>query len=391
MCKELVHCNKALEQSWINDENIYFSEMRTNEMMRSMGKINDVELERKRLALVFIRHGIHCSACGIARFGNEKREWKSCTRCKHSWCCSSDHWNQYNPKHSKEICDTYMQLSGIARFKQDHLVNQNEEFEFMPKDRNGCGLMNSKTPTSFFSTWTHYFQARCHEHDILNMHHPYFFPSATEKLSQVCTTLYGMQLLGWKNFIHKKKSELVIHIVGATIYEGKELITWEEIMHLCPNLIKLTVYLIGPQTSQQQAPDALDNCPTCQAMRKVVLVASENLTYHEYMETERWIRPDIIVAFNTGMYDEYTNLWKESLTRILAREIPCVFTSYNADESQGDNRVLQELGAKLVTGPNGVLNPFRDMDPKVEFTGKDTFYHNNFYLTCFQGLEKGKK
>jgi hypothetical protein len=91
-----------------------------------------------------------------------------------------------------------------------------------------------------------------------------------------------------------------------------------------------------------------------------------------------------VAAFNTGMYDEYTESWKESLRVLLSLDVPCIFTSYNELEGGADLKVLQEVGANTLTDET-MLNPFQVKIPKIDDNFLDKFFYDNMYYVCFRG------
>ena len=118
-------------------------------------------------------------------------------------------------------------------------------------------------------------------------------------------------------------------------------------------------------------------------------------TYHEYVQkylnTKKHSKPNMIVAFNTGMHEADTESWKTSLRSILDLDIPAYFTSYSKEEAGQDFDILNssDLNANILqNGPK--YNQFREDHRVIEATTKDSidkFFSCNMYGT----LVKGKK
>eukprot|EP00561_Arcocellulus_cornucervis_P011726 CAMPEP_0185815814 /NCGR_PEP_ID=MMETSP1322-20130828/16392_1 /TAXON_ID=265543 /ORGANISM="Minutocellus polymorphus, Strain RCC2270" /LENGTH=96 /DNA_ID=CAMNT_0028512715 /DNA_START=1 /DNA_END=287 /DNA_ORIENTATION=+ len=88
--------------------------------------------------------------------------------------------------------------------------------------------------------------------------------------------------------------------------------------------------------------------------------------WHEYRaDKDRYTKPDLVVAFNTGMSMEETDGWVESIKLMLEDDIPCLFTMYQEDEAKGDYDLLQSLGAKIITERNA-MNPFAVDIPTID-------------------------
>jgi hypothetical protein len=95
-------------------------------------------------------------------------------------------------------------------------------------------------------------------------------------------------------------------------------------------------------------------------------------------------QPDLIVAFNTGMFEQCTESWKTSLQVMLDMNVPCLFTSYAKDEAIGDYAILKSLNANCLSD-EALLNPMRDSTPTVEPCPSLSMFHVNMYCTCFKG------
>jgi hypothetical protein len=107
-------------------------------------------------------------------------------------------------------------------------------------------------------------------------------------------------------------------------------------------------------------------------------------TYHDYIASPYFLKPDLIVAFNTGMYEVDKESWMTSLEAMLELNVPALFTSFCKHEADEDISVLRSANANLNT-PNPMLNPFKSAIPMIDSSGVDKFYHANMYYMAFQG------
>ncbi|EJK56535.1 hypothetical protein THAOC_23558 [Thalassiosira oceanica] len=239
----------------------------------------------------------------------------------------------------------------------------------------------------FPSDWDSWFKARAAgEYSLKHRLPPEFFPSGTFLLSQVNTIIMGMYLHDEKHFTSRE--ELTIHVAGAnTTFElegGSPTCVWEEIMHVLPRVKRMNVFLVGPETGVSHPLTQVQACPDCVTKGRVRLQCCQQTTYHEFRASEHFVTPDFIAAFNTGMFEECTESWKESLNVMLELNAPCIFTSYNLLEAQADEKVLEQVGAKLIR--DAELNPFRAQIPKVDYSEDcEAFFYDNMYYTCFKG------
>ncbi len=183
-------------------------------------------------------------------------------------------------------------------------------------------------------------------------------------------------------------TELTIHVVGATAaFEcegGSPTCIWEEIMHWLPSLIKLNVVFVGPEVNMTYALHQIESCPDCRGRGRTRLQAFYEMAYHDYFASDEFVNPDLVVAFNTGMFEEYTESWKQSLEVMMTLDVPCLFTSYNRHEGEEDMNVLREVNARTLTD-EAVLNPFRAQIPLIDDGCIDQFFYNNMYCICFKG------
>jgi splicing suppressor protein 51 len=167
-----------------------------------------------------------------------------------------------------------------------------------------------------------------------------------------------MYQAGKERFIHKK--ELTIHIVGAYTYElpaqGR---IWKEVMHCLPGVQTLTIYFVGPKACQKivsptrEIPSfSCGCCPECEAKKKERFQGQYAYTYHEYakkyLSREKHKKPDLIVAFNSGIHEVVTESWTTSLKVMFDLNVLAYFTSYTKGEATRDFVLLEKLGANLL-------------------------------------------
>ena len=292
---------------------------------------------------------------------------------------------------------TNLRLTGVGVNKFDIHVEYGQDkgqdtFQFIPE------TVLSEALNIFPNCWEEYFKIRCPSIYIKNMKSMYpkeFLPAATKQLTQVTSCLYSMYQPDQNLFTNIES--LTIHVVGASIYElegGAPSCVWEDIMHCLPSVNKLSVVFVGPEATtmmkdnpKKYVSPGLECCPDCQAKARQRIYSYYGSTYHEYyFDKESFQKPDFVVAFNTGMYEEYTESWKDSLKVILDLDVPSFFTSFNEEEAIGDFEVLRSLNACTLTS-SPVKNPFSVDYPIIDANFKDSFYQINCFGTGFKGRE----
>ena len=361
------------------------------------GQMNSKKSEQAWvLAKAFIMHSKMCSICFVTDYdfnpedASKLPSWRNCACCQFGWCCSDEHWDQYKHRHTPEICADYVASSDVDRFHYNHVKNHNEHFNHNPT------LVLSEPMENFPRDWDAYHRIRSpdvHYHASIDNLPPEFLPAATRELGQPATCLYGM-------YTHDKKKfctahALTIHVVGAS--PNLEYIpgpVWEEILHVFPNCKTMRVSFIGPELEGKEGvmnrDFASEGCPDCQSKKRRRIYSFHCATYHDYHASTYFVKPDFLVAFNTGMHEDDTESWKTSLRVILDMQVPSLFTSYCLQEAEADFKVLKGLKANLLTD-SPVLNPFLDVNKcaepsfNVKEVGVDQFYQNNMYCICFKG------
>lgn len=333
-----------------------------------------------------VRKSPFCAVCEKSDFdcqGGEPIQWTCCPRCNYGWCCSQEHFEEYRAKHTRAICDNYLRATMMDLFRYNNMKNQGDAFMAMPHQPLATPM------PSFPSDWDEWFRIRMPwEYGTRDRLPTEFFPCSTFLLSQVNTILFGMYQHDKELFLNKE--ELTIHVLGPSEtfeYEGgAPTCIWEEIMHCLPAVKRMNVVFVGPEGGLDWDLSEIGACPDCTAKGRVRRQGFRNITYQEYRAREEFVRPDFVAAFNTGMYEEYTDSWKESLRVLLDLEVPCIFTSYNRHEGDEDFGVLEEVNAQTLTdGP--VLNPFAVDYPLIDDGPLDGFYQHSMYYICFRGYK----
>jgi len=379
------------------------------------GKFSEKERDAWPVVRRFLQGARLCSVCGKTDYdfaaagggggssSSNKPEWVNCPTCKFGWCCSKAHWEEYRPRHAKAVCDQYLTSTRIGLFEWKHAKKYDDHFEFVPPPPEDAGIGTLTAPlwSTFPNGWEEYFRTRCPDYyKLAPQLPPEFFPAGTRVLSQPVTCLYALYQhnVADRYWDRAKPADLVLHVVGASPgYELPPTAIWEEITHCLPGIRNLRIAFVGPEACSfvvdAAEPDAVDwmdsvTCPACQSRNRTRSIALFGMTYHAYRASNKWEgKPDLIVAFNTGMHEECTESWKQSLAAMLDLGVPALFTSFNKLEAVLDYDMLKRLHAATITdGP--VLNPVRVSKPEFEGNGVvDSFFHQNMYCIGFKGRE----
>lgn len=330
---------------------------------------------------------------------DQQQQGVCCQTCKYGWCCSKEHYDEYKKTghHNSELCSQFVQANIIGTFCWKHTKQFNEIFAVAPNHQapSNYDPLFTACPTD----WTEYFKVRFPEEYAttqLGMFPQEYLPAATHLLSQPCTCLYAIYHHGLDEYTkgHFASKSMTIHIVGASRqYEipprGK---IWEELMHCLPAIRSLKTVFIGPEVgvaddgSKRLLCPNMGCCPVCTAQNRTRSIEIFGYTYHEYKQDPMFSQPDLIVAFNTGMFIERTESWKTTLQVMLEMNVPCLFTSYAKQDAIGDYAVIESLNANCLSD-EALLNPMRDSTPSIESCPSMSTFHYNMYCTGFKGYK----
>lgn len=186
-------------------------------------------------------------------------------------------------------------------------------------------------------------------------------------------------------------------------------------MHCLPNIKKFKTVFVGPEACPVDLPpNALPvvdsghgygSCPSCTNQGRERFSALYGFTYQEFHNRyllkqndtssdvgnpSSFLKPDLIVAFNTGMHEEHEEhieSWKECLEIIMDTNVPAFFTSYSLSEAIQDYAVLDGAGANLLYKDGPKRNPFCSQIARIDMDeiGVDSFYQISMHCMSFKG------
>ncbi|RIB05735.1 hypothetical protein C2G38_2218839 [Gigaspora rosea] len=289
-----------------------------------------------------------------------------CPNCHVVFCCSNEHWEQHQSKH-KSLCQTYqimVQCEKIRYQGTSETLWAPEEWDEsyiyppLPKDWNSY-LKWRKAPQF------NQLDAICRV--------------ITNTLSVPLTILSALERFYSRNQL-RSFDDLVVHLIGAGKYEVLALMSFEEIMHILPNIKTLQLILIGIELPSKTIGVSLQCCPRCTKANRKRIYSLHSTSYDEYSVSDDFITPQIVVGFNIDLNEE---TWNSSIEFLIEKELPCIFTSYSKEEANQNVKMLKDLGAKIIVGAKE--NKWGSTMPLVEPQETDKFYYNNYYRTLLKG------
>ncbi|XP_004924387.2 nuclear-pore anchor-like isoform X1 [Bombyx mandarina] len=301
------------------------------------------------------------------------RKWeqdalKDCERCgQMSYCANSpDHL----PKSHQRWCKSYSLYQKLVTYQQTK-----GRLDLKMPTRVMSGLY--QIPDNMNEVLASMYEEKIDMSDIQ-------YAALTQIATAPLTALYSYQLYRnaspTTNGINKN-TNFTIHVVGAELqFEADMLNKWEVFfLHLRPEVKELKVVLIGTELNPGNLPlELLEKtrmCADCRMnQRRLVLSFHDKTGYSEYKDTEDFILPDIVCAFNPAIHRSSVyngkDPWPSTLTTITRLRIPFLVTAHTITELQRDLVRIKECCEVKVTG-DPKHNPFASVRPDRNFISDD--------------------
>lgn len=293
----------------------------------------------------------------------------SCQNCKQSHYCSSEHMNDNIFKHlnyCSEMKSAFTVDKKCFLEQVNHSAFILELGPFYSK-----GILEKK---DFPSDTMEFMKKFC---GFSNLDHILLSESVSAPLS----VIYGI----FSSLVLPKSVYcLNMHVIGANMYELNLIKYIEVIFHFIPTLKVLSVVVIGPD-----AEDVFDEPTLCGlCSEKKLHISKQKNFYHELIESDTFVPPDIIVAFNCG-FSEFqgtsNDTWKESIKSFLRlSNTMLLFTSYTEEEGLKDLARLKEFTSNRMKNFDCIIenseNPFKSLRPQRNWEENEIpiFYFNNY-------------
>ncbi|KAI9557473.1 hypothetical protein GHT06_017301 [Daphnia sinensis] len=218
----------------------------------------------------------------------------------------------------------------------------------------------------------------------------------TEFASYPLTVVWGLQeaakLTDGIPLLSDRKS-LVVHIVGAELpFECNNLAKWDVFfLNTLPALKSLYITFTGPELTGVPSGTWDDDlrCPHCERNNKHFICDFQpNTFYHDFVKSKNYIRPDVVVAFNCGLYRQTgfqgSDSWAKTIPCLLKEGVPLILTAYTAAEAPLDLKRLQDVSREpleILMPPQ--KNPYRSSRPCRNFVSEEEspIIFKNQYIT----------
>ena len=202
----------------------------------------------------------------------------------------------------------------------------------------------------------------------------------SEYLTRPLTLLHAMEKL---EFI--TKSILTVHIIGANMIELYGVEMWEMFLHWIPSLTILNLVLIGPELDSNNEKVQCNICDCCIEKGMKLHLQTYGLLYKEYVYSDQYSKPDIIVGYNIGIHeceniDSPADLWSASIRILPEQSCPFILTSYTMDEALKEHNRLCDLLKRKVAPLSCEKNQFSSLRPHRDYETEGVYYQNQFII-----------
>lgn len=210
----------------------------------------------------------------------------------------------------------------------------------------------------------------------------YFY---SDYLSASLTVYYGMKNVNLLSSINKQNQRCVVHVIAAGPVDREYLPYWELLLHglYKESLVKeLKIVLLGPELRAEREDVTI--CAKCSiTYKRKFSFECGNMSYHDYMDSNSYERPNIVVGFQTDL-----NEW-DALSILLVKirnlRCPLLLTAKSKLVSDQNVNLIKALLGTTVRfayhGENKFCSgkPYRDLET-------DGASYRNKYLVIYPNL-----
>ncbi|KAK9873448.1 hypothetical protein WA026_022679 [Henosepilachna vigintioctopunctata] len=174
---------------------------------------------------------------------------------------------------------------------------------------------------------------------------------ATDIFASILTVVYGLEMCNCLSKRNILKGSLVLHLVGADISELS--LNWVHITHFLElwikNLITCEIILVGPDLKCE---------PRKLLSNNKIKFHYFNDVYHNVVDTIQ--KPDIIIAFNSGLHEcqfvEVNDSWNKSLSKLIKNNAPLLLTAYTRSEIEEDLKRFNNFNISHILSARKMLS-----------------------------------
>ncbi|XP_075217080.1 putative protein MSS51 homolog, mitochondrial [Lycorma delicatula] len=306
-----------------------------------------------------------------------KEELTSCRGCHQKSFCKPEH---QHPNH-KNYCNSLITYRKIIQ----HHYNYGSILTYFPET-----YMDKEDPYCLKGDINEILKKS--KKELKELEYIQLTESATEPL----TAAYSVKLFNQINNRCVKES-ITLHIIGAEAYFELNLLEKWEIffLHYFPDIKTINLIFIGPELNinkeESKTLKIIELCDKCKNQkRKICYQFFDKTLYHHYTQLTDYLKPDLICAFNPGLYRETgfgeEDTWPATIKAMFKIEnIPILVTAYTSIEILKDLKRIKDIQrCEIIKMP--CQNPFSSLKPNLNFVSYEDIpvIFKNYYLTLLK-------
>ncbi|XP_071556744.1 putative protein MSS51 homolog, mitochondrial [Temnothorax nylanderi] len=306
----------------------------------------------------------YATMCHVCKRFGDGVHLKSCGGCKMIAYCGQEHQKQHWKQH-KSLCKAIQVV-----LRDDSMDYRGETTEkWADKKLSFMQLVSSRLGRDLNVTDS-------------EMVYNIWAANSSEYLTRPLTMFYAVGLL---NYV-LEGTFLIIHLVGANYLEEATLWTWEIFLQLMETVTSIMIVMIWPGLKDKLDPSRTDD--NFFVGNKSLFSEYHDVSYEDYVDSSKFIKPDLIVGFNPSIQEHELNnkeIWAPSIRALAKQNCPFILTFSKLRElEEGMNKMNTILGKELDYFGSG-RNPFASCKPHRDFGSERVCYHNQ-YIIIYQSL-----
>lgn len=333
--------------------------------------INKTSQELKRNLELWEKEMFYYPEVCIICFESNRNLLEVCIGCNQVFLCKNDHLKENH----KKWCNDMKQYRDLIIFQEKNGILQPE----LNTHHKNIEIVNKKIKEVLVTLMN--------PRALIKLN-ALVFSVVTDNASCPLTVKFAIEKLNMNNI-----KELTIHVVGAeTFFELDNISKWENFLaHVLDATEIIKIIFIGPELVLSNVLKnflkLIKMCDRCLKMNKKILFEyHENKCYHEYVKSSKYTKPDIICAFNAGMYRvtgfNGEDTWGLSIQEMIKSKVPLLITEYTSMELNYDlKRIQNSIPINIIIPPS--QNPFASLKPSLNFVSEEEIpliYKNYFYM-----------
>ncbi|XP_032677150.1 uncharacterized protein LOC116846875 [Odontomachus brunneus] len=203
----------------------------------------------------------------------------------------------------------------------------------------------------------------------------------SEYVSGPLTLYYKMKDLNLLNIFTDKGYMCVVHIIAASSVDKEYLSAWEILLHLLDEINHLKIVMIGSELNDKC--NYINVCFRCKSIYKKFSFESYRMLYHTYVNSEYYIRPNVILGFQTDFSD--VRIWSAPLIELRNQDCPFLVTAKSKIKSDQNISNIERVLGELLNLIHNDENKFSSSMPCRDFENDSVFYRNK-YVAVFLNI-----